>query len=533
MNTAYRETNTLQVALFVDFDNIFISLEEQVTEAADIFATSPDRWLAWLEKEVPVDYLDGVAQKRRILIRRCYLNPQKFGKYRPFFVRAAFEVVDCPPLTKQDKTSTDIHMVMDILDALNHPTYFDEFIILSGDADFTPVLLRLRKHARRSVVLLAGYASPAYKASADLLISQEAFIERGLGITEPEEEIEAPVPEEPASETTESLLIEMGQILYLEAAAAPDGIKANELLAIYKEFEAFRQGSHWLGFNSLRRLTEAIVAQRDDLTIVESDPWRVARLIKLIDTGEIYKPAVVEAATALSDQTYLNEKAEIAKLMQTTVKNSEKPVTMGSLAYTIQQKFGPDRVGPDWFGAGSFKNLLAQLDLGDLKIFTKVPGYVYDPARHEHLLLAGEEQPVPIAAKPVDAFTQAHPALAPLAQKVNRLTDTPYLMPEHYAILLREIAREINERGFQLNQTSKTVRDRCVEKGAPVARAHANFALIGISRAGYQYGQNPPEEPIQLGEALVKNIVNLCRTAQFDPTEEEIAQINQWILGGL
>jgi uncharacterized LabA/DUF88 family protein len=53
-------------------------------------------------------------------------------------------VVDCPPLTQRGKTSADVYMVMDVLDALEHKTEFDEFIILSSDADFTPVLLRLR-----------------------------------------------------------------------------------------------------------------------------------------------------------------------------------------------------------------------------------------------------------------------------------------------------------------------------------------------------------------------------------------------------
>jgi hypothetical protein len=52
------------------------------------------------------------------LIRRCYLNPQSFAKFRAFFILSAFEVIDCPPLTSRGKTSTDIHMVMDILDTL-------------------------------------------------------------------------------------------------------------------------------------------------------------------------------------------------------------------------------------------------------------------------------------------------------------------------------------------------------------------------------------------------------------------------------
>jgi uncharacterized LabA/DUF88 family protein len=79
-----------------------------------------------------------------------------YGRFRPFFTRAAFRVVDCPPLTTRGKNSADIYMVLDILDALEHPTSFDEFILLSADADFTPVMLRLRAHDRRTVLLATG-----------------------------------------------------------------------------------------------------------------------------------------------------------------------------------------------------------------------------------------------------------------------------------------------------------------------------------------------------------------------------------------
>src|SRR6185436_94359 len=82
------------------------------------------------------------------------------------------------------KTSADIQMVMDILDALGHATRFDEFIILSGDADFTPVLLRLSKHDRQSAVLAVGPASAAYKAACDLLIDQDTFLEEAIGVTD-------------------------------------------------------------------------------------------------------------------------------------------------------------------------------------------------------------------------------------------------------------------------------------------------------------------------------------------------------------
>ncbi|HEY3491809.1 MAG TPA: NYN domain-containing protein, partial [Solirubrobacterales bacterium] len=169
----------------MDFDNIYLGLQREDPSAAEQFATDPGHWLKWLQEKLSLDHLGGgfEGSRRKILFRRCYLNPSQFGRFRPYFTRSAFEVVDCPPLTSGGKTSADIQMVMDILDALGHATRFEEFIILSGDADFTPVLLRLSKHDRRSAVLAVGPASVAYKAACDLLIDQDIFLEEAMGVT--------------------------------------------------------------------------------------------------------------------------------------------------------------------------------------------------------------------------------------------------------------------------------------------------------------------------------------------------------------
>ena len=162
MNESVPSPAHVRTALFVDFDNIYLRLQQEDPRAAEQFATNPARWLDWLRLKLPYDAIDSgsaTSRPRKILFRRCYLNPSQFGRFRPDFSRAAFEVVDCPALTSGGKTSSDIHMVIDILDALHHDTHFDEFIILSGDADFTPVLLRLSKHDRRSAVLAIGPAS--------------------------------------------------------------------------------------------------------------------------------------------------------------------------------------------------------------------------------------------------------------------------------------------------------------------------------------------------------------------------------------
>ena len=100
-------------------------------------------------------------------------------------------MVDCPPLTSRGKTSTDIHLVMDCMDDLSHTTHFDEFIILSGDADFTPLLIRLQEHARRTLVLSVGYSSPAYTAAASWRIREDWFLQQAL---REESDMEPPAP---------------------------------------------------------------------------------------------------------------------------------------------------------------------------------------------------------------------------------------------------------------------------------------------------------------------------------------------------
>ena len=123
-------------------------------------------------------------------MNRCYGNPvprrnshdnstdmNSFPFIRHHFLRSGFEVIDCPPLTAQLKNSADIRIVMDIRDILTHDTFFDEFIILSGDADFTPVLHRLRAHARRTIVFANDSTAQPYTAISDGEIRESSLIQ--------------------------------------------------------------------------------------------------------------------------------------------------------------------------------------------------------------------------------------------------------------------------------------------------------------------------------------------------------------------
>jgi len=83
------------------------------------------------------------------------------------------------------------------MDDLSHSTHFDEFIILSGDADFTPLLIRLQEHARRTLVLSVGYSSPAYTAAASWRIREDWFLQQALRDERADEVDDQPIPVAP------------------------------------------------------------------------------------------------------------------------------------------------------------------------------------------------------------------------------------------------------------------------------------------------------------------------------------------------
>jgi hypothetical protein len=235
----------MKSALFVDFDNVFTQLRALQPAAAERFARQPIEWIRWLIESLEIPEPHESDARRRILVRRCYLNPNWYQTFRHAFLRAGFEIVDCPPVTSQGKTSTDIHMVLDIIELLQHETRYDEFIVLSADADFTPVLRKLRRYDRRTSVLAIGFPSAAYQASADLLIDERLFIEQALGLaSEPPEPAPAPAapsampavapetderPVPPSRPATADELVQIAERIEAAVAQSPVPVSAGQL----------------------------------------------------------------------------------------------------------------------------------------------------------------------------------------------------------------------------------------------------------------------------------------------------------------
>jgi hypothetical protein len=512
------ENKRLKSALFVDFDNIYLGLRQLDEDAAEQFASNPAHWLKWLEEGMPG--LTGPEEfqhhQRDILIRQCYLNPRGFQQYRPYFTRSAFSVVDCPSLTSQGKNSADIYMVMDILDTLNHPTHFDEFIILSGDSDFMPVMLRLREYDRRTTILSAGPAAAAFIAAADLIISEDVFIEHALGVGG-EEGRKGANGTTVTSTATPELLDAMAEKLYAEASANGE-ILATDLPKLYRNFPEFRRDSNWLGFFSLRALTTHLTQRHPNLRITEGDPWRVTVALPR-KTGKSKRPAADRTQQATSDDKL---RKRIFDVVRKLVGESSEPILMGRAAQEVITQLGDKVLRSHWAGAGTFKNLLqSEEDLGFDIATTPAPGYLYDPERHT----------LPRSEEDAQKKDEMPPKLADFAKRISQITGAPYLTPRQYAMLFTALAEDLKEHPYHLTSTSKAVRDRVIEQGEAISRANINNVLKGIAYAKHRFSKR--DTPQSLARTYRSYVLSRCDDAELELSREEKRLLREWIEGGL
>jgi NYN domain len=168
-------------SIFLDFDNIYGALFSESPALAVVFATNPAEWVDSLSH---MHNPSGDETIHNFIIRRCYMNPsgkiannEPFSRFRQNFVRDGWEVIDTPPLTSRGKTSADTHIVMDVMDSITDFPRVECYIIMAADADYTPLVIRLRKHLKTTIVYAAPSTSGAYKAACDSIIEQKTMIE--------------------------------------------------------------------------------------------------------------------------------------------------------------------------------------------------------------------------------------------------------------------------------------------------------------------------------------------------------------------
>ncbi len=514
-----RETSgQILSAVFVDYDNIYLSLKRRSEEAAKRFAKDANLWLAEIESGrliTPTNKLPSNVQ-RRIVLNRCYGNPvprrnqndnstdmNSFPFVRHHFLRAGFEVVDCPPLTAQLKNSSDIRMVMDVRDYLHHETYFDEFIILSGDADFTPVLHRLRAHARRTVVFANDFTAAPYVAIADGEVRETDLMNVILGSSVPADDhtpsAGGDLRREIMAEITGAVR-SSGSPVPLEALAE----RATRALGHDRTV-----GTNWAGAGSFRDLL--VQSLPEGIRLSEQPPYVVYDATRKSQPEEALLPSRAEqrnerpAALTAQRQPRSTAAAAAAALTQALDPLAAAKRIVSSQPQSPQPSYRP-----------SSTPLSQQLRESSVEI---------TPAAPQRGISAPNPSATAQATRSADTATALQQSIA----RIHEACQAPPLSPPEYRALFEMLANEINSGGLQGAQTITNVANRARELGLDIRRDDIRFVLDVVSEADPWFEQGASAN---LFAGRFRNfVVARCRSHGLKLTPDEIDLIDAWFTG--
>ncbi len=142
------QSETKNMALFCDFENVALGVQEAKYERFDI-------------RKV----LERLLLKGSIVVKKAYCDWARYKDFKAPMHEAAFELIEIPHVRQSGKNSADIRMVVDALDLCYTKSHVDTFVIISGDSDFSPLVSKLRENNK--LVIGVGVK----KSTSDLLMA--------------------------------------------------------------------------------------------------------------------------------------------------------------------------------------------------------------------------------------------------------------------------------------------------------------------------------------------------------------------------
>ncbi|MFT3732225.1 MAG: NYN domain-containing protein [Hyphomicrobium sp.] len=560
--------------VFVDYDNIYMSLKRKNEDAAKRFAKDSGVWLQAIASGELITATNGFALtgERRIVMNRCYGNPvprrnthdnstdmNSFPFVRHHFLRAGFEVIDCPPLTAQLKNSADIRIVMDIRDILNHDTHFDEFIILSGDADFTPLLHRLRAHARRTVVFANDHTAQPYTAISDGEIRESnliALLTSNRAISgETTREISAPAPAIDVEAARKAILGEVVEFVRHAPQAVPLETLADRAVRLIGRDKTV--GTNWGGYGSFRDLLLADLP--DDIHLSDTAPYTVFDANRHISAAGLiapqlappaaeaevarreYAPEPVRAEPQPVRREYAPEPARIeAQAPAMRAPAPQQPQAPAALPQSPYQAPVPQSRYIDRTSAPPAPPMMAPPAAA-----APAPGPLMPPRRQPlppQAPAAGyasdmrpemPRAPAPRQSAPPPPAVTAAPRNADQAtqiqQSIARIHDAcqaPALAPAEYRVLFDVMSQEISMNGLQGAQTLVNITQRAREFGLDIKRDDLRFIYDVVSESDPWFEQGTSAG---LFASRFRNfVVARCRSQGLSLSADELDLIEAW-----
>jgi len=95
--------------------------------------------------------LERLADKGRVLIARSYADWGRFARFKQGLLTANVNMMELTSHGMQDKNRADIALVVEGMELAFTKPYIDTFVVVSGDSDFTPMVLKMRELDKRVI----------------------------------------------------------------------------------------------------------------------------------------------------------------------------------------------------------------------------------------------------------------------------------------------------------------------------------------------------------------------------------------------
>ena len=233
--------------------------------------------------------LDRLAEKGRVLVKRAYADWSRYRDARHELQNAGLGLIEMPSAREGAKNRADIQMAVDAMELAYSREHVDNFVIVSGDSDFTPLVGKLRELNKRVIgVGNRESASDLLVANCDEFIYYDTLVARaGGGTSRRRAGRGGPNPLQLLQETLTALQREGTE--WPLASVVKDSMR--------RKYPAFDETEH--GFSTFSKFLED--AATAGAVRIETDPRSGTYRVELGDTTAAPPAAAPAAAERAAD----------------------------------------------------------------------------------------------------------------------------------------------------------------------------------------------------------------------------------------
>src|SRR5260370_38730243 len=150
----------LNIAVFVDYDNIEIGLKSTLRREFDVSLA-----------------LDALKERGELVAKFAYANWGRQDGATRQMAENAVQMVQRIPSPRGDKNGADINLALDALEMAFTHTHVNAFAIVSGESDFIPLVNKLKEY-RKTVFVVGGkaFTSTILQQNCHEFVSYESLL---------------------------------------------------------------------------------------------------------------------------------------------------------------------------------------------------------------------------------------------------------------------------------------------------------------------------------------------------------------------